>query len=54
MHLLKFQKVLVCAHRYILKQSTDARYGQGLCYILNNELRLDEVYEPCKGRSTTK
>lgn len=46
-------KVVVCAHRYVSKDDKggDARYGQGLCYVLDNELNFDDVYEPCKGRS---
>ncbi|XP_034662240.1 integrin alpha-PS1 isoform X1 [Drosophila subobscura] len=42
-------KVLVCAHRYmyIVREN---RYGQGLCYVLTNDLQFDEVHEPCKGR----
>ncbi|XP_058978100.1 integrin alpha-PS1 isoform X2 [Musca domestica] len=46
-------KVLVCAHRYITKVR-DNRYGQGLCYVLTNELSYDEVYEPCKGRTVQR
>ncbi|KAH8396013.1 hypothetical protein KR222_001885, partial [Zaprionus bogoriensis] len=46
-------KVLVCAHRYmtIVREN---RYGQGLCYVLTNDLQFDEVYEPCKGRSVQR
>ncbi|XP_036318657.1 integrin alpha-PS1 isoform X3 [Rhagoletis pomonella] len=46
-------KVLVCAHRYITTV-LDNRYGQGLCYVLTNELSYDEVYEPCKGRTVQR
>ncbi|XP_013118414.2 integrin alpha-PS1 isoform X1 [Stomoxys calcitrans] len=46
-------KVLVCAHRYITKVREN-RYGQGLCYVLTNELSYDEVYEPCKGRTVQR
>ncbi|XP_037937468.1 integrin alpha-PS1 isoform X2 [Teleopsis dalmanni] len=46
-------KVLVCAHRYITK-IRENRYGQGLCYVLTNELKYDEVYEPCKGRTVQR
>ncbi|XP_073832470.1 multiple edematous wings isoform X3 [Musca autumnalis] len=46
-------KVLVCAHRYITKVR-DNRYGQGLCYVLTNEMSYDEVYEPCKGRTVQR
>uniref|UniRef100_A0A1B0F9S5 Uncharacterized protein n=1 Tax=Glossina morsitans morsitans TaxID=37546 RepID=A0A1B0F9S5_GLOMM len=46
-------KVLVCAHRYITKVREN-RYGQGLCYVLTNELGLEEVYEPCKGRTVQR
>ncbi|KAH8305354.1 hypothetical protein KR044_007773, partial [Drosophila immigrans] len=42
-------KVLVCAHRYVTIVREN-RYGQGLCYVLTNNLDFDEVYEPCKGR----
>ncbi|KAH8368172.1 hypothetical protein KR084_007965 [Drosophila pseudotakahashii] len=42
-------KVVVCAHRYmyIVREN---RYGQGLCYLLTNDLEFEEVHEPCKGR----
>ncbi|XP_017052130.2 LOW QUALITY PROTEIN: integrin alpha-PS1 [Drosophila ficusphila] len=42
-------KVIVCAHRYmyIVREN---RYGQGLCYLLTNDLQFEEVHEPCKGR----
>lgn len=43
-------KVLVCAHRYISK-SGESLHGQGLCYVLANDLNYDDTYEPCKGRS---
>lgn len=46
-------QVLVCAHRYI-SQIGESQHGQGLCYVLSNELKYDETYEPCKGRSTTR
>lgn len=46
-------KVLVCAHRYITKIS-DSQHGQGLCYVLSNDLKYDETYEPCKGRSVVR
>lgn len=43
----------MCAHRYITKPSnSDSQHGQGLCYVLNNDLTYDEAYEPCRGRST--
>jgi len=42
-------QVVVCAHRYmyIVREN---RYGQGLCYLLTNDLQFEEVHEPCKGR----
>ncbi|XP_055683424.1 integrin alpha-PS1 isoform X1 [Lutzomyia longipalpis] len=46
-------KVLVCAHRYIAIMG-ESRFGQGLCYVLSNDLKYDEIYEPCKGRSTAR
>ncbi|XP_034489555.1 integrin alpha-PS1 isoform X2 [Drosophila innubila] len=46
-------KVLVCAHRYVTIVREN-RYGQGLCYVLTNDLKFDEVYEPCKGRSVQR
>ncbi|XP_031627907.1 integrin alpha-PS1 isoform X2 [Contarinia nasturtii] len=46
-------KVLVCAHRYIVKTG-ESQHGQGLCYVLTNDLNFDETYEPCKGRSTQR
>ncbi|XP_017030441.1 integrin alpha-PS1 isoform X1 [Drosophila kikkawai] len=42
-------KVLVCAHRYMFVVREN-RHGQGLCYLLTNDLQFEEVYEPCKGR----
>uniref|UniRef100_A0A146L1L1 Integrin alpha-PS1 n=1 Tax=Lygus hesperus TaxID=30085 RepID=A0A146L1L1_LYGHE len=51
-------KVLVCAHRYIRTVSEctldTCRWGRGLCYTLTNELDLDQVLEPCKGRPTER
>ncbi|XP_017852272.1 integrin alpha-PS1 isoform X2 [Drosophila busckii] len=46
-------KVLVCAHRYVTIVMEN-RYGQGLCYLLTNDLKFDEVYEPCKGRAVQR
>lgn len=46
-------KVLVCAHRYV-SLSGESQHGQGLCYVLMNDLTYDDVYEPCKGRSVAK
>ncbi|EDV91936.1 integrin alpha-PS1 isoform X2 [Drosophila grimshawi] len=46
-------KVLVCAHRYVTKMAENL-YGQGMCYVLTNELQYDEVYEPCKGRTVQR
>ncbi|KAL5276903.1 ITGA7 family protein [Megaselia abdita] len=46
-------KAMVCAHRYIIK-NFDSQYGQGLCYVLENDLELDDTYEPCKGRPTAR
>lgn len=43
----------MCAHRYIVKTG-EQQHGQGLCYILTNDLKFDETYEPCKGRSTER
>lgn len=48
-----YVQVLVCAHRYIVKTG-EQQHGQGLCYILTNDLKFDETYEPCKGRSTER
>lgn len=48
----RFQ-VLVCAHRYI-SRTGESQHGQGLCYVLSNDLKYDETYEPCKGRTTTR
>lgn len=48
-----YGKALVCAHRYIGKER-ESQYGRGLCYVLDNELNFDDVYEPCKGRSTAR
>ncbi|KRT85352.1 hypothetical protein AMK59_1735 [Oryctes borbonicus] len=41
---------MVCAHRYITGDLNSMHSGLGLCYSLDNELRWDEQYEPCKGR----
>lgn len=30
------------------------RFGLGLCYVLQNDLSYDEVYEPCRGESINK
>lgn len=46
-------KVMVCAHRYIIK-TPDSRWGQGLCYILTQHLKYEEVKKPCSGRPTSK
>ncbi|XP_017090583.2 integrin alpha-PS1 isoform X1 [Drosophila bipectinata] len=46
-------KVLVCAHRYMYIIGEN-RYGQGLCYLLTNDLQFEEVYEPCKGRAVQR
>nr|XP_036220960.1 integrin alpha-PS1 isoform X2 [Bactrocera oleae] len=46
-------RALVCAHRYVTKMMEN-RFGQGLCYVLTNELTYDEVYEPCKGRTVQR
>lgn len=43
----------MCAHRYISKDG-ESRYGQGLCYVLDNELNFDDAYDPCKGRSVQR
>lgn len=53
LYFLFLYQVLVCAHRYITKVREN-RYGQGLCYVLTNELSYDEVYEPCKGRTVQR
>lgn len=45
--------MLVCAHRYIVKDG-ESQHGQGLCYVLTNDLNFDETYEPCKGRTTER
>uniref|UniRef100_U5EVI2 Putative vitronectin receptor alpha subunit n=1 Tax=Corethrella appendiculata TaxID=1370023 RepID=U5EVI2_9DIPT len=46
-------KVLVCAHRYVIK-TKDLRLGQGLCYVLHNDLTYEETYQPCKGRTISR
>lgn len=43
----------MCAHRYISKDG-ESRYGQGLCYVLDNDLSFDDAYDPCKGRSVQR
>jgi integrin alpha 7 len=48
-------KVVVCAHRYIQSSNlTLYHYGMGLCYLLTNNLGVEEALEPCKGRPTEK
>ncbi|RVE45363.1 hypothetical protein evm_009992 [Chilo suppressalis] len=47
------KKAVVCAHRYIRKVG-ESQLGQGLCYMLNNQLRLADIWEPCKGRSVVR
>lgn len=47
--------VIVCAHRYI--QSPDLNryhYGQGLCYLLDADLQVQESWQLCKGRPMEK
>lgn len=44
---------MVCAHRYIVKDG-ESQHGQGLCYVLTNDLKFDETYEPCKGRPVAR
>lgn len=43
----------MCAHRYIAKTG-ESQHGQGLCYVLTNDLKFDDSYEPCKGRNTER
>lgn len=45
--------MLVCAHRYISRVG-ESQHGRGLCYVLSNDLKYDDVSEPCKGRSTIR
>lgn len=52
-----FLQVLVCAHRYILKEGhkeTESQHGQGLCYLLSTELEYEDTINPCLGRSTVR
>lgn len=54
--------MLVCAHRYtsIVKSTTQERgkeheegyFGQGLCYVLSNDLS-QQVYSPLMGQNRT-
>ncbi|XP_077299623.1 multiple edematous wings isoform X2 [Arctopsyche grandis] len=46
-------KVVVCAHRYIIK-IRESQFGQGLCYTLNDDLEYNDIWEPCRGRSTQR
>ncbi|XP_033229880.1 integrin alpha-PS1 isoform X2 [Belonocnema kinseyi] len=41
-------KVLVCAHRHI-SISGESRWGQGKCYILNQDLKVESQKTPCQG-----
>ncbi|XP_063705337.1 integrin alpha-PS1 [Culicoides brevitarsis] len=45
--------VLVCAHRHI-KKSGESRWGQGMCYLLKNNLGFEQNFEPCTGRPTER
>lgn len=50
-------KVLVCAHRYIGivgSKTSGSRYGRGMCYLLNNELKYDNLINTCQGRSVER
>ncbi|KAL0883105.1 hypothetical protein ABMA27_016566 [Loxostege sticticalis] len=47
------KKAVVCAHRYIRKVG-ESQYGQGLCYMLDNQLKLADIWEPCKGRPVAR
>ncbi|XP_030754239.1 integrin alpha-PS1-like isoform X2 [Sitophilus oryzae] len=41
--------VMVCAHRYIQSENlTKYHYGQGLCYLLEANLTLNEALQYCK------
>lgn len=47
--------VMVCAHRYIQSPDlTKFHYGQGLCYLLDKNLKASETLQYCKGRPTEK
>ncbi|XP_053209007.1 integrin alpha-PS1-like [Panonychus citri] len=41
---------LTCAHRYVLKGSSDHHWGQGICYSLTNYLDYHRAWEPCFNR----
>lgn len=46
---------MVCAHRYIQGDKLDQlHYGYGFCYVMNQDLDLEDVLEPCKGRPVQK
>ncbi|XP_050311536.1 integrin alpha-PS1 [Anthonomus grandis grandis] len=46
-------QVMVCAHRYIQsKDLTKYHLGQGLCYLMNSNLKITETLQPCKGLPT--
>ncbi|XP_016838421.1 integrin alpha-PS1 isoform X2 [Nasonia vitripennis] len=42
-------KVMVCAHRYIVKNK-DSQWGQGQCYIFDQNLKFQELKKPCSGK----
>uniref|UniRef100_A0A336MNG2 CSON003849 protein n=1 Tax=Culicoides sonorensis TaxID=179676 RepID=A0A336MNG2_CULSO len=46
-------QVLVCAHRHVKKMG-ESRWGQGLCYLLKNNLNFEQNFEPCTGRPTER
>ncbi|CAG0879816.1 unnamed protein product [Darwinula stevensoni] len=47
-------KVMVCAHRYVVKSDPNSRWGQGLCYTLKQDLAWDQAWQPCQGESMYK
>ncbi|XP_014210649.1 integrin alpha-PS1 [Copidosoma floridanum] len=46
-------KVMVCAHRNIVKNK-DSQWGQGMCYILTQDLKFSEQKKPCSGKPTIR
>lgn len=47
--------VLVCAHRYIMSPNLNKfHYAQGLCYLLESDLKIADRLLMCNGRPMEK
>nr|XP_042897311.1 integrin alpha-PS1 isoform X2 [Parasteatoda tepidariorum] len=45
--------VMSCAHRFVLS-GPDYQWGQGICYSLSQNLKLEKAFEPCRNRPVNK